>query len=178
MPRASWSVQKIHYILLEGRYSGCSQTKSKQACPGDRLGRENREKKGSSMAGLSKVKVGVWGTQDWASKVMCSRYMPPLLLKREGIYKLKCSGEHFFDAFPASIVHFLFPSVPKIPFGDPWVSRETDAIHVLRQEWLAQDWACDLSQSNLSASGLWLGMLGQSHLSFQMSITKELCQPS
>lgn len=116
MPRASWSVHKIYHILLKRGDSECSQTKSKQAGPGDTLGRDNTEKKGS-MAGLPKVKLGVWGIPDWASKVMCSRYKPLLLLKREGIYKLQCCGEHFFNASQHPLSTYSFHQSPKFHLG-------------------------------------------------------------
>lgn len=50
--------------------------------------------------------------------------MPPLWLNRERVYKLKCCCEHFFDVYPASVVHFLLPSVSKILFVGPGGSRK------------------------------------------------------
>lgn len=53
MPRALWSVHKIHHILIGWVSSG----KDKVSCPEDKLGRDNRNKKDSSMAGCPRASL-------------------------------------------------------------------------------------------------------------------------
>lgn len=109
MPRASWFDHKIHCILLESGCSGCSQTKSKQAGPGDRLRRDNREKNGSKG----------WTTQGQAWNLRYHRlsikgyvhkYMP-----------LSCSREKEDIDLNAMVYISLMPSqYPVSTFSFPW----------------------------------------------------------
>lgn len=69
----------------------------------------------------------------------------------------------FSYAFPASTVHFLLPSVPKIPFGDSCGSRETVSISVLCPLATMIGSGLGLWPEPVQAewlSGLWMGMLG------------------
>lgn len=109
-----------------------SSGKAKVSCP-DKPGRDKRDKTKTKQKATQwldpKIKPRSEVPQtEYQRLCMCGKYMPPPLLKRERIYKLKSCSKHFFDAFPASIIHFLFLSIPQILFRDPCGFREIDSI--------------------------------------------------
>lgn len=105
-----------------------SSGKGKESGPEHKLGRDNRDKK-EVQAGCprSSLTFEVPQMEHQSLCVVCMCYHNG---SKERVYKLKCYSGHFFDAFPASVVHFLPPLVPKILLGGPGDSRETDSINV------------------------------------------------